>query len=60
MGMTVTVDGGRERKKEREREKENDLAIWPQSGPFRGVFWMPVGRFSTFGSKTHFPDNQTS
>jgi len=26
--------------------------MWPECGPFRGVFWMD--RFSTFGSKTHF------
>jgi len=31
------------------------LTISPKSGPFRGMFW--VGRFSTFGSKTHFPEN---
>jgi len=32
--------------------------IWPKTGPFRGVFWMI--RFSTFCTKTHFPENQKS
>ena len=32
------------------------LAISPKSGPFRRVFW--VIRFSTFCTKTHFPENQ--
>ena len=28
----------------------------PLPGPFRGMFWMI--RFSTFSTKTHFPENQ--
>jgi len=33
-------------------------STWPKSEPFWGVFW--IGRFSTFGSKTHFPETQKS
>jgi len=28
--------------------------IWPKTGLFRGVCWMT--RFSTFSTKTHFPE----
>ena len=34
------------------------LTIWPKTGPFRGGFWTI--RFSTFCTKTHFPENQKS
>jgi len=37
---------------------ETRRTIWPKTGPFRGVFWMI--RFSTFCTKTHFPENQKS
>jgi len=32
--------------------------IWPKSGSFPRMFWMI--RFSTFCTKTHFPENQKS
>ena len=38
--------------------ESTQLAIWPKTGAFRGVFWMI--RFSTFCTKTHFPENQKS
>jgi len=39
-------------------EEQISITISPKSGPFhfRGVFW--VGRFSTCGSKMHFPEDQ--